>query len=94
MAKAKAANSSANELANAYGTLGELYHAYSLLAPAQDCYLNASRLAPKDFRWVYLLAKLDHLQGRATEAVRGYQVAGVTKAFICSCSTQPGKFIP
>jgi len=75
MAKAKAANSSANELANAYGMLGELYHAYSLLDPARDCYLNASRLAPKDFRWVYLLAKIDHLQGRAAEAVRGYQVA-------------------
>jgi tetratricopeptide (TPR) repeat protein len=68
-------NSNDNELSIAYGMLGEIYHAYSLNAPAAECYLNASRLAPKDFRWVYLLAKLDHQQGHAEEAVRGYQVA-------------------
>jgi tetratricopeptide (TPR) repeat protein len=62
-------------LSEAYGNLGEIYHAYSLLAPAGDCYLNASRLAPKDFRWIYLLARLDHQEGRFEEAIRRYQIA-------------------
>ncbi|HEX7296298.1 MAG TPA: tetratricopeptide repeat protein, partial [Pyrinomonadaceae bacterium] len=31
-----------------------------------------SRLAPSDFRWVYLKAKLDHEQGRVGEAIEGY----------------------
>ena len=72
---AKDANSSDKELSIAYGMLGEIYHAYTLNAPAAECYLNASRLAPKDFRWAYLLAKLDHQQGRVEQALRGYQVA-------------------
>ena len=63
-------------LNEAYGTMGEIYHAYSLIAPAQECYLNASRLAPQDFRWIYLLAKLDQLEGRFDEALRRFQTAG------------------
>src|SRR3954471_13703343 len=46
-------------LSEAYGKLGQVYHAYSLAAPARECYLNASQLAPKDFRWIYLVGKLD-----------------------------------
>src|SRR5438552_1857633 len=38
-------------LSEAYGTMGEIYQAYSLNSPARECYLNANRLAPKDFRW-------------------------------------------
>jgi tetratricopeptide (TPR) repeat protein len=62
-------------LSEAYGKLGEIYHAYSLLAAARDCYLNAGLLAPKDFRWIYLLAKLDHQEGRYDDAIRRYQAA-------------------
>jgi tetratricopeptide (TPR) repeat protein len=69
------ASSSQNKLGLTYGALGELYQAYSLLAPAEECYLNANRLAPKDFRWIYLLAKLEHLQGRANDAIQNYQLA-------------------
>ena len=50
-------------LIEAYGTMGQIYHAYSLTAAARECYLNASLLAPKDFRWIYLLAKLDQQEG-------------------------------
>ncbi|HEU4714992.1 MAG TPA: tetratricopeptide repeat protein [Pyrinomonadaceae bacterium] len=60
------------ELSEAYGNMGQLYHAYSLTAPARDCYLNAKALAPSDFRWPYLLAKLDQQEGRFDDAIRHY----------------------
>jgi tetratricopeptide (TPR) repeat protein len=62
-------------LGEAYGKLGQIYHAYSLFEPAHDCYLNASRLAPKDFRWAYLLAKLDQQKGSFEDAIRGFRIA-------------------
>jgi len=62
-------------LAEAYGTMGEIYQAYALSMPAQECYLNASRLLPRDFRWIYLLGKLDQQEGRVEDAVRGYLIA-------------------
>jgi tetratricopeptide (TPR) repeat protein len=62
-------------LAEAYGKLGQIYHAYSLIEPAHDCYLNASLLAPKDFRWTYLTAKLDQQEGRFEDAIRGLRAA-------------------
>jgi tetratricopeptide (TPR) repeat protein len=61
------------ELSAAYGELGETYHAYSLNAAARECYLNANKLAPKDFRWIYLLAKLDHLEGRMEDAIQRFR---------------------
>ena len=65
------------DLSAAYGLMGQTYQAYSLTAPARECYENATRLAPKDFRWIYLLAKLDQQEGRVEEAVRNFQIAGV-----------------
>jgi len=63
------------KLSEAYGTTGEVYHAYSLTTPARECYLNASQLAPNDFRWIYLLAKLDQVEGHVDEAIRRFQTA-------------------
>src|SRR6185369_6136880 len=62
-------------LAEAYGRLGEIYHAYSLTSAARDAYLNANRLAPKEFRWIYLLGKLDQQDGRFEDAIRRYRLA-------------------
>jgi tetratricopeptide (TPR) repeat protein len=65
----------ANKLGEAYGMMGEIYQAYSLNSPAKECYLNASRLAPEDFRWVYLLGKLSEREGDAQRAVSYYNTA-------------------
>jgi len=62
-------------LSEAYGNLGEIYHAYSLIAAARDCYTNASQLAPQDFRWIYLLGKLDQQEGSYNDAIRRYRAA-------------------
>ena len=67
-------------LAEAHGRLGEIYHAYSLTSAARDAYLNANRLAPKDFRWIYLLARLDQQDGRFDDAIRRYRLALTLRA--------------
>ena len=46
------------EKASAFGELGNLYQAYGLGGEAEVCYLNARRLAPKEFRWAYYLCRL------------------------------------
>lgn len=72
---AKNPATSETALSEAYGKLGQIYHAYSLISSAYDCYLNASILAPKDFRWTYLVAKLDTREGRFEDAIRRYRIA-------------------
>ncbi len=62
-------------LADVFGQSGRLYHAYELVEPAAVCYANAARLAPRDFRWTYLLAVLDHQEGRLEKAISGYEHA-------------------
>ena len=63
------------KLADVYGALGEIYQAYSLNAPARESYLNATRIAPKDFRWIYFLAKIDQLEGRVDDAIQRFRIA-------------------
>jgi tetratricopeptide (TPR) repeat protein len=63
------------KLSEGYGLMGQVYQAYSLTSPARECYLNAHHLAPKDFRWVYLLGNLSQQEGRIEEAVSYYTLA-------------------
>lgn len=62
-------------LSDGYGMMGEIYQAYSLNSPARECYLNASRLTPNEFRWVYLLGKLDQQEDLPDDAIRRYRIA-------------------
>ncbi len=64
-----------DKLAEFYGVTGEIHQAYSLYPPARQCYLNASHLAPKDFRWVYLLGKLSERDGDVEQAIRYFNAA-------------------
>jgi tetratricopeptide (TPR) repeat protein len=74
MAAVKNSRSTDADLSEAYGLMGQTYHAYSLTAPARECYVNASRLAPRDFRWIYLIAKLDQQAGDVAAAIRGFKI--------------------
>jgi len=72
---ARKANLTDGALSEAYGALGQNYQAYSLNAAARECYLNAGRLASQDFRWVYLLARVDQQDDRLNQAIQGYSLA-------------------
>lgn len=74
-AAAKAKPTSPDKLGEAYGMMGQIYQAYSLFSPARECYLNASRLAPEDFRWAYLLGKLHEREGDVQQAVSYFDTA-------------------
>ena len=73
VATVKDPKSTDTKLSAAYGDLGAIYQAYSLNAPARECYFNASKLTPKDFRWIYMLGKLDQLEGRVDDAIQRFQ---------------------
>ena len=62
------------KLSETYGLMGQVYQAYSLTSPARECYLNARHLAPKDFRWTYLLASISQQEGRVEEALSYYSL--------------------
>lgn len=59
---------STESLAEAYSTLGQLYHAYELNEAAECCYVNAIRLTPKDPRPYHLIATLYQQAGQLTHA--------------------------
>jgi tetratricopeptide (TPR) repeat protein len=59
--------------AEAYGELGQLYHAYELNEAAEACYRNALVLDPSHLEWTYSLGYLLQLTGRFSEALQFYQ---------------------
>lgn len=62
-------------LSEAYGTLAQVYQAYSLTQPAEACYRNALHLAPKEFRWAYFLASVYQQANQAEEAIKYFKLA-------------------
>jgi tetratricopeptide (TPR) repeat protein len=62
-------------LAAAYGTLGQLYHAYEFFHEALACYRNASTLAPQDYRWHHLQGDALRLLGKLEEATGEFEAA-------------------
>ncbi|MCP4201420.1 MAG: tetratricopeptide repeat protein [bacterium] len=59
--------------AEAYGDLGLVYVLYDFVQAAEVCFENARRLAPDDFRWLYLLGYAHKLGGELEEAVAFFE---------------------
>ena len=72
---AKTSPTTAQKLSDAYGTMGQIYHAYSFTESAEECYTNASLLTPKNFKWLYLLGKVSEEQNKTYEAIDHYKKA-------------------
>ena len=65
----------ARERGDAYGRLGMLLMAGEHFDAAEPCLLNARRLAPDEFRWIYYLAHLFEKKGDLTAAVEHFEQA-------------------
>jgi tetratricopeptide (TPR) repeat protein len=61
------------ELANDYGQLGMVLHAYELFDGAEVAYRNARRLAAGDTRWPYLSGYLYQQTGRFDDAAAAFE---------------------
>lgn len=66
-------SASPQKRAQAYGELGQLYHAYELNEAAEACYRNALVLSPSHLEWTYSLGYLLQSTGRFSEAQQFYQ---------------------
>lgn len=73
--KAIQANLSDELLGEAFGEIGQMYHAYKLLDVAEACYRNAQTLQPKDFRWPHYLGYVYQNLSKPEQAVASFQTA-------------------
>jgi tetratricopeptide (TPR) repeat protein len=60
------------ELAEAFGSLGEFFFLYEMLLQAEATFENASTLAPSDLRWHYFLGAITQELRRIEEAREHY----------------------
>jgi tetratricopeptide (TPR) repeat protein len=63
------------EKAQAFGSLGQIYQAYSFDDAALACYENAARLEAQSFRWNYYAGYLHQTSGNTDSAVHDYERA-------------------
>jgi tetratricopeptide (TPR) repeat protein len=63
------------DLAQTYGSLARLYHAYEFFDSAEAAYVNAARLASGDAQWPHLLGYLYTQIGRYDEAAAAFEAA-------------------
>ncbi len=62
----------AGHLADGFGRLGQLFHAFRRLDAAETCYGNAQRLAPEDYRWAHYLGLVRNAKGALDAAAGDY----------------------
>lgn len=63
------------DLARMYGSLGSQYQTHGLNTSADNCFSNAMRLEPKNFRWSYYLAYNAHKSGNLPLALQRLRAA-------------------
>lgn len=68
-------SSTPQQLAAAYGRLGNLYHAYQLHGAAQACYQNALELQPRDFHLHYYAGLLYRDAANLSAAASAFEQA-------------------
>ena len=73
LAATQARSGTADDLAAAYGGVGELLLAARYLDDAEPALLNARELAPRDPRWPYYLAHLYRLRGALDQAAASFR---------------------
>ncbi len=73
LAATQARSGTADDLAAAYGGIGELLLAARYLDDAEPALLNARALAPRDPRWPYYLAHLYRLRGALDQAAASFR---------------------
>ena len=66
--------------AEAVGRFGQVCHAHWLNEAAAACYEIARQLAPLDFRWIYLLAGVEEIQGADSDRVDQLFQAAIRRA--------------
>jgi tetratricopeptide (TPR) repeat protein len=64
-----------DQLAAAYGEVGNLLLAAEYADAAEPCYLNAQALAPRDARWPYYLGHVYRAKGEPAAAARAFERA-------------------
>src|SRR5262249_44706257 len=64
-----------DQVASAYGELGNLLLAAEYFDAAEPCYLNAEALSPKDPRWPYYLGHVYRARGEGERSVRAFERA-------------------
>jgi len=63
------------QLADSYGQMGKVYHAYDFFDAAEACYQNAMNLAPGDSGWRYALGRLYQERGDIRKSIEQLKVA-------------------
>jgi tetratricopeptide (TPR) repeat protein len=63
------------QLADAYGQMGRVYHAYDFSDAAAACYRNAMNLAARDFSWPYCLGRLYQEKGEVKKSIEHLRLA-------------------
>lgn len=71
----RVAKGSTRDIAEAYSTLGRVFHAYEFLDAAETCYRNATRVRPDDAASLHLLGYLYQQRGRFDAAIDAYRAA-------------------
>jgi tetratricopeptide (TPR) repeat protein len=71
----RAESMSPRELAEGFGFLGQLYHAYKLLDAAETCYQESNLAQPEDGRWAYLLGLTRYAKGDLERSVSDFESA-------------------
>jgi tetratricopeptide (TPR) repeat protein len=68
-------DTSVDDLAEQYGTLGKLLMAAQYPESAEASFLNAQMLAPADYRWPYYLAHLSRTSGDVSKSISLFERA-------------------